>query len=322
MTIAACYLSSEGIVLGADSTASWLVDSGGGLSGYHYFNHNQKIFELGENATVGVLTWGLGSLGPKSYRTLLASLSDDLQKNAPSKGVAEVADRWCTNFWQEYQTDLKPAIQRCNDLNAKAAYMASPATPAPVPGPAPSAGTAPTLAATVVPAAPAMRTEAEEREFRTLKTGLVAGFCVAGYWLPDRTTTAFELIFDPLAPKPTPKQIPTLHYGFWGAHNLMKRLIWGGDDSLRADILASGKWSGNPAELDKVFEKQRLGHAILPIRDAVDFVHTCIYSTIKALKFSSLPQICGGPIELAVITSDRRFRWVRHKTWDSALLEI
>jgi hypothetical protein len=30
---------------------------------------------------------------------------------------------------------------------------------------------------------------------------------------------------------------------------------------------------------------------------------------------------CGGPIEIAVITTDRRFRWVRHKDWDVAIAE-
>jgi hypothetical protein len=67
--------------------------------------------------------------------------------------------------------------------------------------------------------------------------------------------------------------------------------------------------------------QQRLSHAILPIRDAIDFVYTCIYSTIKALKFSSLQQICGGPIEIAIITTDRPFRWVRHKAFDAAISE-
>ena len=53
----------------------------------------------------------------------------------------------------------------------------------------------------------------------------------------------------------------------------------------------------------------------------IDFVHACIASTIKAMKFSNLAQICGGPIEIAVITTDRRFRWVRHKEWDAAISE-
>jgi len=57
------------------------------------------------------------------------------------------------------------------------------------------------------------------------------------------------------------------------------------------------------------------------MRDAIDFVHSCISSTIKTLKFSHLSQTCGGPIEIAVITTDRDFRWVRHKEWDAAIKE-
>ena len=52
MTIAACYVRPEGIVLGADSTTSF-------YGGIHYYNHNQKIFELGEkDTTFGIMTWG------------------------------------------------------------------------------------------------------------------------------------------------------------------------------------------------------------------------------------------------------------------------
>src|SRR5581483_8049059 len=167
------------------------------------------------------------------------------------------------------------------------------------------------------------RNEAEEKEFNLLRNNLVVGFCVAGYWPPSRRTNAFEIVFDPLGGKPSPKDLVAAGalYNFWGAPNFMKRLIFGADDTLKQNLLNSGKWTGNAADLDAIFEKEKLGHAILPIRDAVDFVHTCIYSTIKALKFSNLNQICGGPIELAVITTDRRFRWVRHKTWDAAILE-
>jgi len=55
------------------------------------------------------------------------------------------------------------------------------------------------------------------------------------------------------------------------------------------------------------------------MRDAIDYVHSAIYCTIKAMKFSTGAQVCGGPIEIAVITSDRKFRWVRHKPWDAAI---
>jgi len=279
MTIAVCCLSMEGAILGADSTLSVTV-----ADGVHYLNHNQKLFELGENSTLGVLTWGLGTLPTSSYRRLLALLADDLEKNPPAS-VLEVAKKWVDQFWPIYSADLKLAIQRCVDLNGKAA-----------------------------------RTPEEEKEFQLLKRGLVAGFCLAGHIKSDRQSHAFEILFDPLAPKPVPRQ-QTEFVRFWGAPNPINRLLAGADDDLKAELIKSGKWSGTQPELNAIFAKQALHIPLLPIRDAVDLVHTCISSTIKAMKFSDLPQICGGPIEIALITSDRHFRWVKHKPFDAAINE-
>jgi hypothetical protein len=280
MTIAVCCASLEGTVLGADSTASFA-----GPNGFHYLNFNQKLFELGEGSTLGVLTWGLGSLPTKSYRTLFAALADDLQ-GKPAVTVEDVANRWADMFWPEYNTGMKTYIQRCRDLAAK--------TP---------------------------RDPKEEEDFKTLKRGLVAGFCIGGYAPPDRAAGAYEVLFDPLlTAKPVPQK-QTTFLKFWGAPNPILRLINGADEDLKQEIVNSGKWSGTPVELDALCAKQALRIPMLPIRDAVDLVHACISSTIKAMKFSDLPQICGGPIEIAVITSDRRFRWVKHKTWDAAIME-
>lgn len=92
MTIAACYLSAEGIVLGADSTSTYSLPSGN-----HYFNHGQKIFEIGEDATLALVTWGLGGLSVGSHRMLAALLADDLKKKKPTS-VGDVAERWCKQF--------------------------------------------------------------------------------------------------------------------------------------------------------------------------------------------------------------------------------
>lgn len=292
MTIAACYVSPEGVVLGADSTSSAQISPVPGLTGFHYLNYNQKLFELGRESTLGVLTWGLGGLPGKSYRTLFAELADDLQANPP-ESVAEVVDRWIDLFWAIYSKQLSGQIARCAELAAK-----------------------PPAVAQVAEA----RTEAEEEEFQTLHRGLFVGFCIGGYVLPDRTPTAFHMSFDPLAGKPTGKKIVE-SFRWWGAPNPIKRLILGSDDDLKQSLLDSGKWQGTEDELAAILAQQQLGHPMLPIREAVDFVHACIYATIKAMKFSNLFQICGGPIEVAVITSDRKFRWVNHKPWDAAITE-
>ncbi len=102
---------------------------------------------------------------------------------------------------------------------------------------------------------------------------------------------------------------------------MINRLLFGCDDNLLGSILNSGKWTGTYQELLDIALQQAITHPPLPIRDAIDFTHACIVSTIKALKFSSFSQICGGPVEIAVITTDRKFRWVRHKPWDTAITE-
>jgi hypothetical protein len=298
VTIAACYVSPEGIVLGADSTTTYGDPSGG----QHFYNHSQKLFELGielETGTYGAVTWGLGGLQVNSHRTLFALLSDDIVKSSP-KSVVDVADRWTTRFWTAYSDPncpVAPFITQCKSLHTKKAYD---------PSVAPGQG---------------MRTEDEEKIYKQLHLGLVAGFCIGGYAPPDRTPAAYEIIFDPLQAKPTPVQITAGQWKFWGAPNMIQRLIFGADDELKENLMKSGKWNGTRPELDALVVQSALAHPIVPIRDAIDFVHAGIFSTIKAFKFSSLSQICGGPIELAVITTDRPFRWVRHKAWDVAITD-
>lgn len=286
-----CYLAPEGVVFGADSTASVHLPNGD----FHYFNHAQKVFEIGEGSTLAVVIWGMGALPETSHRTLVAQLADDLAANPPAD-VAAVAQRWIDHFWDAYSKELGALIARVQALHAKPAH--DPAQPD-----------------------PNARTEDEEKEFNQLALGLQVGFCVGGYLLPDRTPAAYVMGFSPLQPKPTSTALQFHQAGFWGAPNMIQRLIFGAEPQLVEDILASPHWTGSRADLDAIFTRHRIEHLALPIRDAIDYVHAYIFSTIKAFKFSQMSQICGGPIELAVIRTDRLFHWVRHKPWDAALHE-
>ena len=295
VTIAMCYLSPEGVVLGADSTASAPIFPAPNMVGFHFLNHNQKLFELGEESTLGVLTWNLGSLPGTSFRTMFAQLADDLKAN-PAADVAEVANRWVARFWPAYSA--YGLVQQCVALHQKPPFDPNAAPPN-----------------------PAARTQQEEQEYEGLKTVLLAGFCIGGYVYPSRTPMAYEILFEPVGAPPAPAALPIGDYRFWGAPNMIQRLINGYDGSLTDRILNSGQWTGTRQDLVALLDQLRLFHPLLPIRDAIDFVHACIQSTIKGIKFSHFFQVCGGPIELAVITSDRRFRWVMHKAWDAAMLE-
>jgi hypothetical protein len=289
MTIAACYLSSEGVVFGADSTSTMFVpgfDHRASGSEHHY-NFAQKIFQIGENSTLAMTMWGLGSLPKISYRTLIAQFAD-LLVGQGAQSMADVATRWSRFFWSFYSTELSRVIARAQALHSQT-----------------------------------NRTTEEEREFLNLLQTFSGGFCLGGYLMNDRTPSAHEILFNPTlteAKVPPPLQIGRTK--FWGCPNLVNRLLFGFDETVFSMIIQSGKWTGTDQDLFDVISPCCLGQPFdLPIREAIDWVYASIYTTIKTMKFSHMAPVCGGPVELAVITTDRRFRWVRHKGFDSAINE-
>jgi hypothetical protein len=289
MTIAACYLSAEGVVLGADSTTTMTVRRPGPtpIGTPHHFNFAQKVFEIGQNSTLAITMWGLGNLADSSYRTLIARFADDLTSHSPQT-MQEVADRWNSFFWSAYSTEFTLVLQRVQQLQGQ-----------------------PT------------RTPDEEQELLALQQMFSGGFCLGGHLLHDRTPQAFEITYGPNLTVAAPVQ--ALRVGtprFWGVPNLIERLLYGMDGGIAEAILRSGKWTGTPDELFALAQPFFLGQPLhLPIREAIDWIHSSIHTTIKALKFSHLPPVCGGAVEVGVITTDRPFRWVRHKRLDSALTQ-
>lgn len=289
MTIAACYLSSEGVVFGADSTTTMFVQGPGpNPSGAdHHYNYAQKIFQVGEDSNLAVTMWGLGSLGETSYRTLIARFADSLAAQ-PATSMIEIADRWNALIWGAYAAQFATEMTRLHQLKAQTS-----------------------------------RTPDEEAELLFLEQNLAVGFCIGGHCLPDRKPEAYELIYqlDQTGPQP-PQALQVGNAKFWGCPNIMNRLLFGSDFGLLADISTSPHWSGTVDDLVALATPYRLAQPFdLPIREAIDWVFTSIYTTSQAMKFSHLAPVCGGPVELAVITTDRSFRWVRHKKLDAGIAQ-
>jgi hypothetical protein len=280
VTIAACYLSPEGVVFGSDSTTTVASSS----SDEHYFDFGQKIFELGEAATLGIVSWGLGGIQHTSYRTLYAEFADDLSSNPPAS-VEEAAKRWAAKFYSVY------------DSAVGAAYRAAEA---------------------------AAHTPEDKAAVEDNCDRIAVGFCLGGIALPNRRPGAFELEFRPDGTTiPEPIQLPMGLAVFRGVPMLINRMLYGIDLELFDKIVASPLWSGGGDKLAELVQPFLLGQpAMLPLRDAIDWIYACIYSTIKGLKFSPLPPICGGPVEVAVVTTDRPFRWVKHKNLDAAVVDV
>jgi len=285
VTIAACYLSPEGVVFGADSTSTITISSGASHI-TRYYDFAQKIFQVGEISTLGVVTWGMGGLSGHSYRTLIAQFADDLRRCPPLSDMNAVAQRWSGFFWGPYSQAFPAEFDRARVLRAL-----------------------PT------------RTPAEENELNALLQTFTVGFCFGGNLDHERTPKAFEVVFSPdqsVFPPPAPLQVGNIR--FWGCPNLMERLIYGIDRQIFDAVLASGKWSGTESELLALVQPYFLQTiSLLPIREAIDWVHASVYATLKMMRYSQLEPVCGGPVEAAVITADRPFRWVRHKGMDAAI---
>ena len=284
MTIAACYLSHEGVVLGADSTSTVMLPSANGHIP-HYYNHGQKIFEVGTDSTIGMASWGLGTLGSVSKRTAFAQFGDALGVPVGLTGQ-QVVDRWIDFGWAIYETAFADQLKEAAWLmqNPKSSW-----------------------------------TPDELRRGQALWEFAV-GFCIGGRCPPDRTPWAFEVTFDPFSGKPSANALVHDYPRFWGAPSMVNRLLFGVDEQLLGTIQDSSLWTGSFDDLINLARPFFLDpSARLPIREAIDYIHSAIMITIQAMKFLDPYQICGGPIEVAAITTDRPFRWVTHKQLDSAI---
>jgi hypothetical protein len=262
------------------------ADSTTTYGGHRHYNNAQKLFEIGEmGSTLGIVTWGLGGLIQVSHRQLVAELSDQLIGDPPHS-VEDACLKWVALFKAQYERYLAP------QLNAARALDANP-----------------------------NRTPQEAKTLAALIQTFTVGFCIGGRVRGNRSPEAFEMVFDPTSVNP-PTPVPVMRFSprFWGVPTLMERLLNGIDTNIKNAILQSPHWTGGEPELNRILAPGVLDpKAELPLRDAIDWIFYAIYVTIKALKFSSAPPLCGGPIELAAITADRPFRWVTHKELDHAL---
>ena len=250
MTIAACYLSTEGVVFGADSTSTF--PSSFGVP--RHYDYGQKILEVGDRgSTLGIVMWGLGGLVGLSYRTLVAKFAEENIQHPPGS-ILDISNRFGQFFWHEYSVRQAPQILRLQGLIH----------------------------------APAL-TGAEQMERDGLLLNLSGGFCLGGTLNHDRTPMACEITYQPLGLGPNVHSLNFGETGFWGVKNMIMRTLLGIDPDLYAAILASGQWAGTPADLSNLVNQGRLLlPGILPLRDAIDWVYYSVYSTIKAMKFSQL----------------------------------
>lgn len=268
MTIAAAYLTSEGVVLGADSATTVTMPLQQGV--LQVLNHSQKVFEVGDSGTgrMGLCTWGAGIIGQTSHRTIVARLAEAITKI----------------------TTVEEAANLLVDL-VKGELLRNPAPISDL------------------------------------------GYFLGGWDSADHSPKCYMISIKTSPPVST--TIDPLIIGlavFQGAPEVFTRTFYGFDPRLPVQLLSELKkqLGSPPAGFDNAFitafqnvsaSLRAVGYADLPLREAIDFIHTYLHVTIKAFKFRFGPPPCGGPIEIGFISTDRHFRWVLHKGFGTAIFE-
>lgn len=80
----------------------------------------------------------------------------------------------------------------------------------------------------------------------------------------------------------------------------------------------SSTWRGELSVISRLLNTQPptpVNHALMPLKDAVEYADFLIDATIKLQRFSMLPKVCGGDIDVLVLTKDDSY-WYRHKLFN------
>jgi len=146
------------------------------------------------------------------------------------------------------------------------------------------------------------------------------GFYVGGYssgqFFSDQYSYEFPKNQDWAEVRPNkPDGSPNFGADWFGQKNALARLIKGYDINALSELVKRGadkaiiqKWvDDNVSELPLIFDG-------MPIQDAVDFADYAVQVTIGCFRFGVGPPLCGGDIDIAVITP-AAFHWSRRKQW-------
>jgi hypothetical protein len=148
------------------------------------------------------------------------------------------------------------------------------------------------------------------------QTGPALGILIAGYGDREFFPEQYVALL-PLEEKLKPARGPgTPEFGanWYGLTDAILRLYKGFAPELRDILIKEKNWL--PEDVDNLLS--RLEYPVIfdgmPLQDAIDFAVYLIGVVIGRFRFVVGPPVCGGQIDVAVITPGS-FGWVQKKTW-------
>jgi hypothetical protein len=159
---------------------------------------------------------------------------------------------------------------------------------------------------------------AYDQEFASTPQPPPVGILVSGYssgsFFPEQWLIDLPYSSDLKELRPDINGVPDFGANWFGLTDAIVRLHWGRDDAI-FELL--NKAFGIPeAELRGVLGC--LQYSVLfngmPLQDAIEYAAYIVNVVIGRFRFVAGPPLCGGQIDLAVITPNA-FNWVQRKAW-------
>jgi hypothetical protein len=271
MSIVVAAKVGEGLVLAADSATSIILQSSDGPAKIgNIFLYTRKLLHL-KDYPIGILTWGLGSIGQRSIESLVKEYED---------GKPSISDKSSNNYDPDYQYDVQAISEELRKFLC--GYY--------------------------------------ERMYENVKveSQIPLGMYVGGFsrrrFFADEY--AFVIPFDTASQNVSPALpdgSPTFGAHSFGLNDAITRFTHGYDERLE-DVLKSKGFDQNA--IQEILEplQYEITFSGMPLQDAIDFAVSLVQLTIARYRFVIGPQVCGGEIDVAVLTN-RYFNWVHRKSW-------
>lgn len=280
MTVAVTLKVNDGLVLSADSASTMLSPAGV----ENVYNNANKVFNLRKGLPIGMVTWGLGSLGGLSISILAKDLRVRLSgedKDHPDwkldpddytvKQVAELVKKF---FYDEHYVPEQEQYEKW---------------------------------------------AAEELEQDHVEPFPNIGFMVAGYSSGSKHADAY--LADLHEGECSIDEVATGHDGtgvyFAGLSDPINRVVNGYGEVLPLVLQEEFEIKGD--DLDYMMNviaghlSAQLVNPGMPFQDAIELAEFLVGLTIGYSRFTPGAPLVGGPVETAAITKHEGFKWVKRK---------
>jgi hypothetical protein len=283
VTICVSVKVSEGLVLAADSTASvqgtFQDTKGQNTSGIlKTYDHVRKLSHI-KDYPIGTLTWGTALIASRSVESLIKEYEYSLPSlEEEYEKIQEQRMQGRVGYEKRYQYSVKDIAEGLFD-HIKAYYA---------------------------------------NEFGNQDDKPPLGILVSGYssgeFFPEQWVLNLATSEEMEQMRPDNNGKPSFGANWFGLTDAINRLHFGRDDQS-INILAN-HFQVAPEEIKGLLKP--LEYPVLfdgmPLQDAIDYATYLVNVVIGRFRFVIGAPLCGGEIDVSVITPNE-FTWIKRKSW-------